>query len=326
MRASSEPLSEDSFCQPDFGLGQSSIDTESKQRLLLSCYLLEEQCNSLFGRSSDIGFPGLCNNLPFPSRQATWDTPTEMQHSHSPPRERLADVFRILQCNPPQRNLGAFQSSLMSAWLCDDSNNCVDSANDSQLLVNAMEQSARARLIYHTAMMCKNTPYLRDLLAVAGESWIMSEKLSTETEFYGAQIEVRKWASGGYGNSQMIQEAVSHALKILAIHQQTPKTGLLYQEWAVYLAALVIWAIAYVLSDRRIAGPALTPAALERSVCITIRNGHGAVKEWAEVHNILLWTQMKLQQVDVPHTCGLVSGALDVLGKLVARGSEDGWA
>ena len=325
MRASSEPLSEDSFRQPEFGLGPFCIYMESKQRLLLSCYLLVQQCNSLFGRSHDIDIPGLCSNLPFPSSQTTWGDLTGMQPSHNTSTERTADIFRILQCNgPPQQRFGAFQSSLMVAWLCDDSNDCMGSANDYQTLAFAMEQSARTKLIYHTAMMCKNTPHLRDLLAVAGESWVMGEKLSTETLFFASQVEVRKWVSGGYGNSQMIQEAVSHALEILAIHQQTPKTGLLYQEWAVYLAAVVIWARAYVCFDERIVGSALTTTQLESSVS-KIAKGHGSVS-YAEAHNILLWTQTKLQQVDVPHTCGLVSGALDVLGKLVVRGCEDGWA
>ncbi|CAK4032553.1 hypothetical protein DOTSEDRAFT_22343 [Lecanosticta acicola] len=330
LRASSEPPSEDSFPDSAFESGLPTINALCRQRLLLACYLVEQQSNALFGRSSAINYGKVSEYLPFPSPQISWDTPLglEPDEADTYPFDQLRDALGSVQyvSSTPQERCDAFRSSLMIASCSDLASDGFDGADDYQLLLST-ENSSRMRLAHHTSLLCRNAP-VRDLLAVAGESWIMAEKLGTQSEFSTAQIEVRQWASGSsspHGHS--IQRAVDHALSILAIHQEVPRTGLLYQEWALYLATVVIWARAYVShGEARVAGPSLSVAALESSISSIISAGPVAASEWPAAYNVLLWTKAKIEQADVPHNCGLCSGALDVLGKLVARGGDNGWA
>lgn len=208
--------------------------------------------------------------------------------------------------------------------------------DDDLTVLPVMEHSPRIQLAYHTFALCENVP-IRDLLAVAGETWIMSEKLTREEEYIAAQAKSREWAprrsASEFGLSDeqpQIQRAVAHALKVLRIHQVQPKTGLMFQEWSVYLASLVIWARAYALSsesqgyppsaERRLSSPASDQAV---SSLLTAGPDHDI--SLSEAMNILDWTRDKIESVDIPHNCGLTNNVLDVLRKLIAKGTAPGW-
>ncbi|KAF2169137.1 hypothetical protein M409DRAFT_20364 [Zasmidium cellare ATCC 36951] len=322
-------------------------DAASKQRLLLTCFTLEQQHSMLFGRLPTDCFAGTSQDLPFPSSQLQWDAVPG--HEAGAPiedtaYERISDALKAASymTEPAIAPHDAFQSTLLMACMCQSLNGILewtDGMTDPPMLL-AAEQSPRCRLIFHTLMLCKNAQ-IRDLLAVAGESWVMAEKLSTQAEHTAAQIEIRDWASKSFaedipafGFEVPVQRALSHAFSILAIHQQHPRTGVLFQEWAVYLAAVVIWARVYVsrvdgrhprLSIPNATEPRPSPSELNQSAAALIQRAATPLMGWNESRTILLWAKMKIEKYDVPHTCGLTSGALDVLGKLVTRGNEDGW-
>jgi hypothetical protein len=115
---------------------------------------------------------------------------------------------------------------------------------------------------------------VRALLAVAGESWILDEKISSRTEFAKCQTEVRKWAtastnaasaasssssssasasassavsasasSASSSSSATATAALPLALEILRQHSLHPnKTPFVFHEWSLHLAVLVVWA------------------------------------------------------------------------------------
>jgi hypothetical protein len=54
-----------------------------------------------------------------------------------------------------------------------------------------IKQSPPTLLAYHTMMLCKYS-HVRELSAVAGESWAMSQKLNYQYEYTASQVDVRQ--------------------------------------------------------------------------------------------------------------------------------------
>jgi len=337
-----------------------NLHGKCKQRLLLSCYILDQQHALLFGRQrTDCMGSILGMSLPWARSQKYWDSSSDQEMSTRIQRQSsgvpfYSQVYEAMNNVPSMTQTAAdpadaFRSQLMMACLADPKNEgqitgCVaESSTDISPILFAVEQTPRMSLTLHTFMLCKHTP-IRDLLAVAGESWVMAEKLSSQNDYAAAQIEANKWARGrlepclDLGDVKQpevrIERALHHALQILDIHRQHPKTGLLFQEWSIYLAAVVVWARGYIISSERIRKPRLSIPSpsepripteeLDRVVVSLIRAG-GRTIGWNEAKHVLLWTKEKIQKVDIPHNCGLTNGALDVLGKLSTRGNEEGW-
>ncbi|KAK3070889.1 hypothetical protein LTR53_009634, partial [Teratosphaeriaceae sp. CCFEE 6253] len=336
----------------------SPAQAKCKQRLLLACYTLDQQHAMLFGRTRAASASGLSGlHLPFIRSQTYWDStpdkhPELWARKHAAgltPYEHVYDALCAVpsMTAPSDWPHDAFRSMLLLTTLTDrdsDLQACgIDMDTDPSAVLYAIEQSPRMRLAYHTLMLCRHTP-VYDLLAVAGESWVLAEKLGSQDQYIGAQLSARDWATGPpaasvqlddedgeAGLGSPVQCALYHALRILDIHLKHPKTGLLFQEWAIYLAAVVIWARAY-LSDReprrRASAPAEArplPWEVEKSVTATIAAGAAAPVSRAAAKNVLRWTKGKIEHVDVPHNCGLTNSALDVLGKLVMKGEDEGW-
>lgn len=346
-----EDLSDSAFPEPV---------AQCKQRLLLSCYILDSQHATLFGRQrttclSDQGLSGI--NLPFVRSQPYWDWDASLDDQAQLRFQQMPSpalwpyqVFQAMEDLPTMGEPsgsphGAFQSSLMLACMTDPNTDLTslgwtaDDETQTSSVLPAVEQSLRMRLAYHTFKLCYHTP-TRDLLAVAGESWVMAEKLGSQSEYTASQIDTARWAgaesSAGFALAQApVQRALHHALKILDIHRQQPQTGLLFQEWSIYLAAVVIWEHSYVTSTenkRRLSlaipspvEPRVSMPGLEAKVVALIEAGETATLGWNDVRTVLLWVKQKIEKVDMPHNCGLTNGALDVLGKLVTRGNEEGW-
>lgn len=281
--------------------------------------------------------------MQFPRDQASWDGNSS---EHQTPEELIYwPVFKIGErCDSGQHIHDVFQSMLMVGSFFDSRREVAIhhtfQSGDDLTVLPIVEYSPRIKIAYHTFMLCENTP-IRHLLAVAGESWVMSEKLGRQSDYTAAQIRTREWASGHTeasfefginGEQTQVYRAVTHALKILELHQSHPNTGLLFQEWSVYLASVVIWARSYVLPAERpghsIPNPAerrLSSPSLDQIVSSVFASGPDHNIGLEEAMDILLWTRDKIESVNMSHNCGLTNGALAVLGKLVARGTEQGW-
>ena len=323
-----------------------------------------------FGRkhSSCLTTPGL--DLLFPTTQTEWDSSLAQAHlllcqgqlSNMPSHDKVYTAINVVpsleDISPTPHD--TFQSQLMMAYLVDPVNGpqtlgCISDNNvEMSPILLATEQSPRTRLTFHTLMLCQQTP-IRDLLAVAGESWVMAEKLGSQSDFIASQLEAHQWALGAaktpaqtFSLQTPVQRAVYHATKILALHHEHPKTGLLFQEWGVYLAAIVLWARTYVMTGERrqqrkprlslsmphhggldLAGAnRAPPQELELNVMTLITGGEAATSamEWKDARNVLLWAKSQLEKADIPrHNCGLTDGALDVLDKIIGKGNEIGW-
>ena len=229
---------------------KSWIEIASRQRLLLACYVLDQQCSALLARPQS--YPSLAvGQLAFPDSTALWEAGSAEEFS--------AIVFRdfsISQTIHDAALLAAsvaydpFQSAVLIAAGLGDADIPVDKAFTS-VRSQSVESSRCTRLFSHVAHLVRVTP-LRDLLAVSGESWCLSRKISHE-EHVASSRRLFRWAASSSGGAHLldgqedVNKAVGHALAILRnvtpdLRRSNPPTGALIEDMAVYVAALVLWA------------------------------------------------------------------------------------
>ena len=347
------PSSHDHWAEVDSQNGSGrAIDMACKQRLLLMCYILDQSNAAFFGRSKVDCLAVSGHSLPFPQAAFSWDAPGQLDAEYQcrttsmPAFDTVSHAIETFSGMPANAKpeLDAFQLELLMA--CVPDRNAGGEAFgsfsprpiDELSLVSASEFSPQTRLTYHLHMLCRNTPG-QSLLSVVGESWCVWEKLNSHGDYSKAQAEAHRWATitaPHQGEPTAIDQALFHARNILAIHRMYPRTGLLYQEWALFLSAIVIWARAYVscTSGRRrpklsisIPNPHWTEHPM-LSTEKTIQEVLGRETQSVSSHeatSVLLWTRAQIEEVHVLQSCGLTNYALDVLDRLATRGNEAGW-
>lgn len=114
---------------------------------------------------------------------------------------------------------------------------------------------SRTRFNYHAFQMARFVP-VRSLLIVAGESWFLGRKIEQEDDYVQSKKEIRSWLTKvSDASSNPLADAFMahwHALKVLRMLvdlsdnlQPFRSTNMLHEDWVVYLAALVCWALGY---------------------------------------------------------------------------------
>ncbi|KAI7231626.1 hypothetical protein KC330_g6324 [Hortaea werneckii] len=320
-----------------YGSGK-AIDVTLKQRLLSMCHILEQSNAAFFGRyqANCLTIPG--HSLPFPQAASSWDaSPRQQLDADSqgcvasmPSFDIVSHALETLSDTPANAKpeLDAFQVELLMACV-SDRNTGADAFGsfsarpiDELSLGSASEFRPQTRLTYHLHMLCRNTP-VQSLLSVAGEGWCVGEKLNSHRDYSKAQAEAYDWAKAAapyHGEPTAIDQASFHARNILAIHRMHPRTGILYQEWALFLSAVVIWARAYVSSASARRRPRLS---------ISIPNPHWTkhsnLNMEKTISEVLGREAQTIEEVHVLRNCCLTSYALDVLERLATRGNEAGW-
>lgn len=243
------------------------IDLAGQQRLLLCCYILEYQQATLLARMpqpSIIQTTASGFELPLPCHYSVWeahdpaDWAISAQHyAHVP-----THVFEVT----PDMNISPFdhfQSSLLIATQFNHFNNPAIYLAPAPLpaIDHLLDGSALTRHQLLTAKLLQVTP-VRALLAVSGESWILSEKVPSPAAFSSYKSTLKTWTNGLWATTPDLQsQAVKDALKLsieLLQHIMAPSVSTLRLElgadMGLYIAALVIWAVT-VASNTRIKAP-----------------------------------------------------------------------
>ncbi|KAF2634247.1 hypothetical protein P280DRAFT_494410 [Massarina eburnea CBS 473.64] len=237
------------------------VEMSTQQRLLVSCYILEHQQATLLARNpqqSLIHFSGF--DLPLPSHSALWDatTPTawaieSRQYAHLP-----AYVCQITS-DLASTTLDTFQSSLLIAANYNHFNNPAPYLSSSPFMGidHLVHDSALTKHQLLTAKLLQATP-IRALLAVSGESWILSEKVPSSQAFSSYKVTLRTWIAGLWTDSsephsQPVKNALKLAIEILQHAMAVPKHALrleLGADMGLYYAALIIWTVTVAANTR----------------------------------------------------------------------------
>lgn len=248
----------------------------SWQRLLAACYILESQQALLLAREPSPSLIQITGyDLPLPAHMATWDAqgPNEwalaVQQNSCPARY----VYEMAT-SPIATGLDAFQSSLVLAVYY---NRCESQAPylaappffELEALLDITPGTTRKHL---TAKLVNVTP-IRALLAVSGESWILSEKVPSAQVFASLKTTLRTWVSQVWSKddsnsdpSQMVpvKQALKLSVEILEQALEDQRDGRMVEmgtDMGIYFAALVLWAITTSASTK-VMGP--QPPMLQR--------------------------------------------------------------
>ncbi|KAF1982782.1 hypothetical protein K402DRAFT_407435 [Aulographum hederae CBS 113979] len=237
------------------------VRINAKQRLLVASFILEAQQQLLFSRLQQNPSHVSGASLPFPVSTTLWDAESLEQWSLLYRRElnNCAYTHEILSyiadsVNLPQ--LDAFQSAHLIA--CQGSRDTHrHSAFDISrrfMFEQTLDNQPSTRLYYHATLIATVTP-MRALLAVSGESWVWSERLSHEALsadglYRQAKMELRQWVDDGWlrnvSTQKPVSEAVRQAMHIMAIAVDSDGGHIgIGGEVALYHAVLVLWAVTF---------------------------------------------------------------------------------
>ncbi|KAF1950618.1 hypothetical protein CC80DRAFT_226617 [Byssothecium circinans] len=237
------------------------VDTSVQQRLLISCYILEHHQATLLARTPQQPLTQLTGfDLPIPSHSTLWDatTPSDWalesrQYAHLP--------TYVYQVTPDLTGISfdAFQSSLLIATHYNHFNNPAPYLAPQPFVAidHLLYNSAITKHQLLTAKLLQVTP-IRALLAVSGESWILSEKVPSPAAFTAYKATLRNWLLGLWtdpsdSHGQPVKDALKIAIQILQNAMAAPNHTLRLEhgsDMGLYYAALMIWSVTVAANSR----------------------------------------------------------------------------
>lgn len=243
------------------------ICLSSRQRLLLCSYILETQQSTLLARAPRASIiahvPGF--DLPFPSSAGLWEARSEIQWAMMlqqlpQPPAYVYEITPELSMTNQLQPLDVFQSSLLLATHYNYFHNPTPylSIIPYPAINQLLDSSALTQYHLLTAQLLQHTP-LRALLAVSGESWILSEKVSSIAAFAGYKTTLRTWlnelwsADTDSQGMKPVKAALKAAINLLHLAMTAQNQTLQLEpgaEMGLYYATLVLWAVTLASNTR----------------------------------------------------------------------------
>lgn len=238
------------------------VELATWQRLLTCCYVLESQQATLLARKPLPSlFPESGMDLPFPVHTSVWDAMTlnawavaAEQHASSPQYVfEATSRSMLIPCD-------SFQSSVLIAayYSCSEITSSYLGVPAVEEVDQVLDQSFTTNMKLLTAKLLQVIP-IRALLAVSGETWILSEKVSSPQDFTALKTTLRTWVSQLWSiagrDSQLAtcKEALRISVDILqlAMDRQPEASDLgMGADMGIYFAGLVLWAVTTAASTR----------------------------------------------------------------------------
>jgi hypothetical protein len=244
-------------------------DLSGRQRLLLCCYILEYQQAIFLARASQpsmIQYSGF--DLPFPTHTSLWDatSPADwamaaQQYAHLPEY-----IFQVTS-DTAIGHIDHFQSLVLIAAHYNHFNSPAPyiSPPNPSTIDHLLDDSPVSKHALLSARLLQTIP-VRALLAVSGESWILSEKVPSPKAFSDHKTTLKNWINGLWNPTSDMQthpakEGLKLAIEVLQHAMMVPAQSLrleLGADMGLYFAAVVIWAVTVAANTRINAPP--TPA------------------------------------------------------------------
>lgn len=238
------------------------LENEARRRIFHACNVLDAQQVALFGQRPIIlahssfserraesrggnDLPcreALWNATPMNewSQEATMSLPLNMQKARATYITASVDDYSFFQHQ-------IINSQGLDYTRCSDE---VPSPPPSSMPIS------KTRFNYHVFQMTRCLP-VRQILIVAGESWLLGQKVEQQADCSQARRILREWLKlattrkPDNGVANCVQ-AHWHALKVLRLLVDSSEssdrwrtTYMLHEDWSVYLAVLICWAHSY---------------------------------------------------------------------------------
>ena len=282
------------------------VHLESKRRLLLACFVLESQQGSFFGSQR---LPA-DRNLPLPCSAALWEASSIeswLSLARQEPLESysFSDAINLgYSCNMAS---DAFSSNVAIAYFTHGA--VTTPVFSPQDFLGSVQQTPQILYYSHAALLTTYTP-VRDLLAVSGETFVVGEKLATRDQFVQAIADLRSWVA-----TENAAQALIHARHVLRLACENGRIGLLLEDWALYLAALVCWAcrmwpVQGAMHEAFASEPCVRDVNEEMGRVVAV--DFVIPMEWKSARVCLAWTRRHM----TGRLGGLLEDAVGVLGKL----------
>lgn len=271
----------DQPAEPTSACWQQWIELASWQHLLLSCYILESQQSLLLARKplsslvQDTAF-----DLPFPRHVSSFDA-TDLaswaeavrQHSNSP-----AYVYEVMP-ESTSVSFDTFQSAVLLAahYKCPENSSSYISSPTVSNMEHLLAKTPVTMRMLATSKLVQVTP-LRALLAVSGESWILSEKVETPQLFTALKTSLRTWVAQVWSTPASegvpVKEALRISVEILQQALQEQRLGVVPEmgtDMGIFFAALVLWVVTVAATTRmrRLSSETATTQCRTRSQSLT---------------------------------------------------------
>ncbi|TGO85749.1 hypothetical protein BPOR_0367g00010 [Botrytis porri] len=250
------------------------VDTESRQRLLCLCFIFDVKQAMYHQKKRARPYLDL-NILYTPCSEVLWDPTNAADWATNKTGSNAGQPLNVMQHQYTQENRAEpshFAQSLNVCFLTSQLPNRVDPnhhyPNDYQIhdiyptILELVTLSPASSMAY-SFIALYHTP-LRDLLAVSGDTWVFSQKITNQTHFREAQARLKTWSS-----SLAAATATHYACRILlsefsaphipsSNNNTTQHSPDLSHYWSLNIAALICWAFGH-----RISGNSDTVTALD---------------------------------------------------------------
>ena len=242
-------------------------ERETRRRILQASFILDTQQATLFKQqpamqsvsSIQINTQDTKSEMPFPCEDELWESsPIEDWVSNAAKFDNIdlsTAAHQALSDKPP--SVDTFSSRLVLSHIVavpDDKKYGEEATAILQRNLD-MHGSPSTRFSFHALLTARHTP-VRQLLTVSGETWLFGKKVDSEADFLNAMQDLRRWVN----DTSQCLKALWHATSLLRIAFDTSarpafdpdhpaykdrRLNMLHEEWAIYLAALVCWAIGF---------------------------------------------------------------------------------
>ena len=241
-------------------------ERETRRRILQASFILDTQQAALFDQRpalmpiplKRIQTSGTDLDLPFPCDSELWESsPIEEWVKHASDFDNVdlpTAAKQAFEAEP--RRMDSFQSRLALSHILTSGTKVLDSEPNITVFRRNLETQTSfcTQFSLHALLMARNTP-IRPLLIVSGETWLYGKKVDSEADFSAAKQRLRHWVN----SASKCRKALWHATKLLCIVFNTLEGGgdgsgsptfdrelnVLHEQWSLYLATLVCWAIGF---------------------------------------------------------------------------------
>lgn len=242
-------------------------ERETRRRILQASFILDTQQATLFEQqpamvpmsSIQIKTQDVRNDMPFPCEDELWESSPIEQWVSSATKFKNIDLStaarQALSATPAP--VDVFSSRLILSHIISVPSDQARGQDATVILQRNLDKhgSPSTQFSFHALITARSTP-VQQLLTVSGETWLFGKKVDSEAEFVGALQGLRQWVD----DTTQCLKALWHATSLLriAFHTSAPLTfdpdnptrsdgrlNMLHEEWSIYLAVLVCWAVGF---------------------------------------------------------------------------------
>ncbi|CZT06626.1 uncharacterized protein RCO7_04349 [Rhynchosporium graminicola] len=347
------------------------INNEARQRLLGGCFIFDIH-QSMYHQQPRARAPRaeLSSLLRKPCPENLWvaSNPSEWQAQRSDSNPQPIHLIEQDIDSQAMCSTWSFNQTLVICWFVSRLPPQEDFTYPNEYLSQALHPDIEnfvdlfsAIPLAHSYMAMYHTP-LRSLLAVAGDTWIFAQKISSPSAFHAAQLQLKTWSS-----SFAAAQATHHACQIIFQALSSPTVfssdGIMVSPvccisdyWSLYVSALICWSFGHryqdlptngtsgtltrsnsstqmravdtddtpppTTSDIRIKALTFVKEMLQLSTEELITSKAGMKRETA---GIIDTVRQQLELENVGNKCGLLVDSIVVLGKLRKTASKTHW-